>query len=224
MAARFDIENLRTRTNLVLSVDNETYERYRDNEQPARFLRALRKARVLGVDEAQQQDTTTLTLRSSSLMRFRNAADAAVVVLDDMYNLVDADPMIPRMMMSHETIGDSGRRGMMAAVRWPRADERSSAVFATRHMQRFASSVDLLGNPRLNTANDMVYVVADRSRGMRVETNPLGSCNISAGGDGYDPEQPIVELFQHNIYSSSQQLACLMGAVSFATADLHVDR
>ena len=185
-------------------------------------MAALRKARIFCVDEAQQQEAAVLTVRSSSLTRYHDVPRLTVEVLNTLYNLTESDVTMPRMQMTHQVLDkDAGRYGMMLALKWPKAAPQDAARFATKHIQRFAQSVNLTGNARLNVTDDMVYVAANRARGIMIETNSIGSCNISAGGEFYDPEPEIVELWQHNIYNPTQQLACLMGAVSFATADLH---
>lgn len=222
MTARFDIEPLKTTTNLVLSIDGETLACYREDEKGARLLAALRKARIFGVNEAHQQDRAEISVKSSSLTSYPDVPALTVKVLHSLYNLTEADETMPEVAMSLEVIDKEAHRyGMMLALRWPKVAPQPAATFATAHMQRFAQSINLNGNKRMNTANDMVHVAASREHGITVETNPLGSCNIGAGGYGYDPEPDIVELWQHNIYSPAQQLACLVGAVSFATADLH---
>lgn len=223
MAARFDIEPLQTRTNLVLSVDGETLAHYKENERSARLIAALRKARIFGVDEAQQQDTAVLAVRASSLNRYHDVPRLAVEVLNALYNLTEPDTTMSRIQMTHQAVDKAANRyGMMVALKWPQAAPQDAARFATDHMQRFAQSVNLTGNKRLNVADDMVYVAADRQRGIMIETNSIGSCNISAGGEFYDPELEVVELWQHNIYNPTQQLACLVGAVGLATADRHI--
>ena len=223
MTARFNIEPLQTRTNLVLSVDGETLARFRENERSTRLLAALRKARIFGVDEAQQQDTAVLTVRASSLSRYHDVPRLTVEVLNALYNLTEPDMTMPRMQMTHQAVDKAANRyGMMVALKWPEAAPRDAARFATQHMQRFAQSVNLTGNKRLNVADDMVYVAADRERGVMIETNSIGSCNISATGELYDQEPEVVELWQHNIYNPTQQLACLVGAVGLATADRYV--
>ncbi len=222
MTARFDVEAFKIRTNLVLSVDGESLARYQEDEKGERLLHALRKAKIFGIEEAHQQQAAILTMRSASLSNYRDAPEVSVKVLDTLYNLAEPDETLPQMRMTHEVLDRGANRyGMMVAIRWPTAEPRTAAQFATRHMQRFASSVNLNGNQRMNVADDMVYVTADRARGITVETNPLGSCNIGAGGCDYDPESDVVELWQHNIYNPAQQLVCLIGAVGFATADLH---
>ena len=222
MVARFDIEPLQTRTNLILSVDAETLARYREDEKGARFLSALQKARIFGIEEAHHQDVAVISVRSSSLTRYKDAPVTTVKVLHTLYNLTEAAQTMPQVAMSQEVLDRAANRyGMMVELRWPEATPLAAATFATRHMQRFAQSIDLNGSQAMNTANDMVYVAASREQGIIIETNPVGSCNISAGGYGYDSKLDTVELWQHNIYSPGQQLACLMGAVSFATADLH---
>lgn len=222
MAARFDIEPLQTRTNLVLSVDGETLAQYRENERSVQLLAALRRKRVFGVDEARQQDAAVLTVRASSLIKYHDAPRLSVEVLNALYNLTKPDTTMSRMQMTHEQLDRAaGRYGMMVALKWPEAAPKDAARFATQHMQRFAQSVNLNKSKRMNTANDMVYVAANREQGITIETNPIGSCNISAGGYDYDPESEVVELWQHNIYNPTQQLACLMGAVCFATADCY---
>ena len=221
MTAQFGIESLKTRTNLTLSIDNETLELACEDERINRFLKGLRKARIVGIDDGDY--ASLITVRSSSLNRYTDVPDITVQVLDTLYNAADADNRIPTVRMSHGTIGVSGsRRGMHLALRWPDVDINDANRFATLQMQNFAESVNLTGNSRLNTADDFVYVRGVRKSGMIIETNPLGSCNISSGGDDYNASADVVKLWQHNIYSPEQQLACLMGAVSFATADLQL--
>ncbi len=223
MVARFDIEPLRTRTNLLLTIDDEAFSSACEDEKIARFVTGLQKARIFHLDTDQANSTSRITARSNGLKRYSDVPGVAVVVLDSLYNNAAADETLPMVRMSHGLLDTaSGRRGMQVALRWPDVDLDEAALFATHHMQRFAQSVDLHGNPRLNVADDMVYTRAIRERGIVIETNPLGSCNISAGGYDYRPELPVVDLWQHNIYSPQQQLTCLMGAVSFATAALHI--
>lgn len=223
MTARFDIQPLATRTNLLLTIDNEAIEKADETGQTNRLLRALRRAKIVMVDTDKEQDISQITIRSHSLARYSDAAHVAVKMLDALYNATDADNAMPKVEMSHDALDQLRcRYGMHVALRWPDRDLDAASRFATVQMQRFANSVNLNGSVRMNTADDMVYVHAVRERGIIIETNPLGSCNISAGGDEYDPAQPVIDLWQHNIYSPQQQLACLMGAVSFATAQLHL--
>jgi len=147
VTARFDIEQLKTRTNLLLSIDGETLARYREDERSTRLLAALRKARIFCVDEAQQQEAAVLTVRSSSLTRYHDVPRLTVEVLNTLYNLTESDVTMPRMQMTHQVLDkDAGRYGMMLALKWPKAAPQDAARFATKHIQRFAQSVNLTGN------------------------------------------------------------------------------
>lgn len=225
-AARFDIAPLKTRTNLTLELDTREYGQTLEQDiRIVRFVRGLQQARVFDVEHDTVNDRTQVLLRSHSLGR-ENRAEHPLAVLNTLYNNVAMrDTLVPQVKMTPTPLDASSHRyGMMTELRWPSAEHiEEASVYATEHMQRFAAGAQLFREPRQCRDSKMVFVQADRSRGITVETNHLGSCNISAGGDDYDPDSDTVTLWQHNLYTTKQQLACLVGAVGFATAHRHLD-
>lgn len=123
------------------------------------------------------------------------------------------------VQMSDQFTSD-GRLRMHAEVAWPeRATDKQASDFMTGVMQGIA--YQLKYERRL--VSELVGAQVIRERGVSLETNPLGSCNIGAGGYLYFPERPTVELHQHNIYSPIQQLICFAGAIAMARVDEHLE-
>lgn len=115
-----------------------------------------------------------------------------------------------------DTYSSDGRLGMVARLRWPsQATDQVMSQLGTYFMKDTARKL----NYERKMIDELVYCGVLREQGIIIETNPLGSCNISAGGDYYDASEPTVELWQHNIYSPVQQLICFAGAIAVAKAD-----
>lgn len=135
---------------------------------------------------------------------------------------LSGDRRDPRLsvQMPHQYTIDSGRLRMSAEVAWPeRATDQQASYFMTGVMQRVAHQLKY----ERKLIPDLVGAQVIREQGVSIETNPLGSCNISAGGSLYFPERSTVELYQHNIYSPIQQLICFAGAIAMARVDDFLD-
>ena len=114
-----------------------------------------------------------------------------------------------------------GRYGMNVALRWPQIDPEQAAAFATTQMRRFARTLTLHSGQPKDLLEDLIYAQASRNTGVVFQTNPMGSCSIESDHQDYIGVD-VVDLWQHNLYNSEQQLICLVGAVAFANADLHL--
>lgn len=137
-----------------------------------------------------------------------------VSTIDFLAGQYDKDPNLNVQMGSAYT--SDGRLHMRAEVKWPKdsTDNHMSNV-TTYFMRDCARKL----NYERKILDDLVYAQVMRENGLTLETNPLGSCSIGAGGYMYSPESHTVELYQHNIYSTVQQLICFTGAVALANAD-----
>ena len=157
------------------------------------------------------------------MSKFSNADKAAVEAFNGLYNIGGpAASELPVVMMSHEPIGASiNRYGMYVELRWPLVDAEEAAIFATEHMIKFAKTLPFYSQYDKDMLRSLLYVSADRTDGITVQTNSVGSCSIDSDGNGHK-YKPTVELLQHNIYGPQQQLPCLIGAVAFANADSYL--
>ena len=139
---------------------------------------------------------------------------ALISTIDGVAYEEEQDPNLNVQMGTEHTI--DGRLHMRAEVTWPRHASDKKMRKVARYFMR--TTADALNYER-KLIDELVYADVRRERGVTLETNPFGSCNIGAGGDGYHPERPTVELYQHNLYSPIQQLICLAGAVAMANTD-----
>ena len=225
MAARFDLDVLKTKTNLTLSIESDTFSQAQENERTGRLLRALKKARIFAFESDQELNTSLITLRAHNLVKYSSgghsdAHEAVVACFDDLYALSEQDDAtMPGMEMSHGSIG-AGRRGMTVTIAWPEVAASAAARFATDQVRRVACELEYAHASR-KLLDELVYVQADRTRGAIVQSNSIGSCSIESDHRDYTVDE-TVELGQHNLYSPEQQLICLVGAVGLATADKHV--
>jgi hypothetical protein len=65
----------------------------------------------------------------------------------------------------------------------------------------------------------MVYAQVNRARGITLETDPDGACNLGSDPARYEPGSPCIELVSNNICDPKQQVICLTGAIAVAHAD-----
>lgn len=224
MAARFDLDVLKTKTNLILQIDTDVLTQATEEERTGRLLRALKKANIFAIGSDQISNTSRVTLRARNLNKYgtnghSDAYEAVVACYDDLYALAEPDPTMPALEMSHGAVGQGGRRGMTVTVAWPEISADVAADFATEQARRLAYELEYAHASR-QLINELVYVRADRSRMAIVQTNSMGSCSIESDHQDYTNIK-TVELGQHNLYSPEQQLICLVGAVGLATADKH---
>lgn len=110
---------------------------------------------------------------------------------------------------------------MNVVLRWPEADDRTAAQFVSEQMRKFARTLPLYSKDPRWLLNELVYAHIRRTQGVVIQTNPAGSCSIECDHQDYT-DVPTVDLWQHNLYNSEQQLICLVGAVAFANADQHL--
>jgi hypothetical protein len=121
---------------------------------------------------------------------------------------------------------DGIRLPMSARVLRPEGNPKVAVRQATKAMRRAAKATGYnyafakeSGMSRAEYAefiDDVVYANYQPQQGMELQTNPHGSCAISTLGNEYDPASRYLELEAHNLYTSQQQLICLVGAVAIS--------
>lgn len=179
------------------------------------------KNRVLEIDPVDGSVRITLNADRIGCRRDdqeqRRLAHRTATVFNDIDWYSGAERRDPRLnvQMSDQYTVD-GRLRMRAEVAWPeRATDGQTSDSVTTVMQGVAHQLKYFRK----MIPELVGAQVIREHGVSLETNPLGSCNIGAGGYLYSPEQPTVELYQHNIYTPIQQLICFAGAIAMARAD-----
>lgn len=224
MPSRFDVFPMRTMTKLTLDVETATVEAAKEQERSAKVFAALLGKRVFTVEEDRSLSLSRFVLQAKSMNRFAEGPSAVIEAYDCLYNRYGSpDEALPTVDMSVNRVSRDGRYGMHVALRWPRADPEQAAVFATTQMRRFARTLTLHSDQPRDLLEDLVYAQASRSTGAVFQTNPMGSCSIESDHQDYTGID-VVDLWQHNLYNSEQQLICLVGAVAFANADLHLEQ
>lgn len=125
---------------------------------------------------------------------------------------------------SYEGINGTGRLAVACEVRWPipQIDDGDISKLATDVMVRAATELDYadMGSRagKRRPSSGLVYAHIQRSRGVVLETNEMGSCSVGTDGSIYDPDEPTFELRSHNIYGVDQQIICVTGAIAIARA------
>ncbi len=124
-----------------------------------------------------------------------------------------ADPEV-QVVLGGQTESASDRLPMYATVALDQTvDHVQLSSRATQQMQSIAASLRYI-EPDL--IQDMVGATVKRNRHISLTVNPLGSCTLDTDGVTFDPAADRIELYGHNLYSHSQQLTCLAGAVALA--------
>lgn len=186
-------------------------------------LRSLSAKQSRIIDLEPSRETVRLFINTKKIGTKREdqarriAAHRAAALISWVDLLADTNEKDPDLTVEMPTTYTSdGRLPMRAEVKWPaRSSDEKMGQAATYFMRDTAYKL----NYERKMIDELVYGQVVRERGVILETNPLGSCNIGAGGSMYFPEQPTVELYQHNLYSPIQQLICFAGAVAFSKAD-----
>jgi len=174
---------------------------------------------------------TILTRRIGRLNPYPRASVCESVI--DFYDAVGrqakikvADPKL-RLDVWSERLNDRTRLGLVADIKWPEvehSDERLSDL-TTQVMCTVAKDIkysdmdDMSARSRGQLINNLVYGQVQRSRGVTLETNPLGSCSIGTDGMEYRSESPVFNAQSHNVHGHDQQLIILSGAIALAHAD-----
>ncbi len=222
MPSRFDVSPMKTMTKLTLDVETAAVEAAKEQERPAKVLAALLRKRVFTVEEDRSLSLSRFVLQAKSMNKFAEGPSAVIEAYDYIYNRYGSpNEAVPTVDMSVGRVSSDGRYGMNVVLRWPQIDPERAADFATSQMRRFARTLTLHSDQPKDLLEDLVYAQASRDTGVVFQTNPMGSCSIESDHQDYTGID-VVDLWQHNLYNSEQQLICLVGAVAFANADLHL--
>ncbi|MFZ1249253.1 MAG: hypothetical protein WAQ24_02940 [Candidatus Saccharimonadales bacterium] len=217
MPSRFDVLPLKTVTKLVLDVDTETVASITAQERPAQVLNDLVKQRIFVVED------DTLASMRRYVLQARKVGSAKTVV--EAYGYLYSQPStqdvrMSAVAMSVDPVSTDRRYDMNVHLQWPEVDAAAAAFFATTQMRQFARQLPAHSGFGDRMLRQLLYTRAQRSTGMVVQTNDMGSCSIEADRKDYT-DVPDIELGAHNLYTHEQQLICLVGATAFAYADTH---
>lgn len=222
MPSRFDIQPMKTMTKLTLDVETATIEAAKEHERPAKVLGALVGKRLLSVEEDRSLAISRFVLQAKAMNRFANGPSTVIEAYHYLYNIYGSpNELLPTVEMSAEPVSRAGRYGMNVLLRWPQVNPEHAAVFATTQMRQFARTMALHSDQPKDLLEDLVYAQAIRTTGVVFQTNPMGSCSVESDHQDYT-NSDTVDLWQHNLYRSEQQLICLVGAVAFANADKYL--
>jgi hypothetical protein len=196
--------------------------------QDANFTRNLRKAIEYGVIWRHELSPSSIALsydfasarRKRLPARRETALHVITASLASVCNfaLSDDEPKLD-VWIGSERHGIAGRLGMEADVRWPQMDDKKLSQLATHKMLQTAVALGYAQDRPLAGKMGLIYAEVDRSRGVTLQTNPIGSCSVDTDGMWYKPEDPVIKLLQHNLYNSDQQFIILAGAIAIAHAE-----
>ena len=213
---------MRTMTKLTLDVETATIEAAKEHERPAKVLAALTAKKLFTVEEDRSRSLSRFVLQAKAMNRYAEGPGTVVEAYNYLYSVYGSpSEEIPTVDMSAAPVSKDGRYGMNIVLRWPNIDPKHAAEFATAQMRQFARTLALHSKEHKDLLEDLVYAQARRDTGVVFQTNPFGSCSIETDHQDYTGIE-TVDLWQHNLYKSEQQLICLVGAVSFANADRHL--
>lgn len=222
MPSKFDIHPMKTMTKLTLDVELSTIEAAKGHERPAKVLKALTSKKLFTIEEDRELSLSRFVLQAKAMNRFREGPCTVVEAYHYLYNVYGSpDQVLPTVDMSIKPVSTDHRYGMNVMLRWPQTDPESAANFASTQMRQFARTLDLHSGQSRDLLEDLVYAQARRDTGVSFQTNPMGSCSIESDHQDYTSAS-TVDLWQHNLYNSQQQLICLVGAIAFANADRHL--
>lgn len=122
------------------------------------------------------------------------------------------DPSLA-LELGDDYINDGDRFGFNAYVKWPDADLVAVQDIATKAMHRTAKDLKYAQGCNLN---GMVYAQLSRQYGVTLETNSIASASLDTDGTSYNPEDSVINLSAHNMYSHEMQLVCLSGLIAIA--------
>jgi hypothetical protein len=132
-------------------------------------------------------------------------------------NTEDSDPLL-NAKIGRDVTAD-GLIGMHVEIQWPSIGGSVLAKLATRHMRQLAVDLRYRSDTPRVIRTPMVYAQVNRARGITLETDPDGACNLGSDPARYEPGSPCIELVSNNICDPKQQVICLTGAIAVAHAD-----
>lgn len=106
--------------------------------------------------------------------------------------------------------------GMTAEILWPNLSDKEATHEATQAMRAMAHNLGTYSDEEMP-----LYVAAEvnRSYGITLETNPVGSCSMDTDGSEYayqlsEGGTERVTLHAHNLYTHEMQLICISGLIA----------
>lgn len=231
---------------LELMRDSNSWSLNARVSEQAMYIADVRKSHCLPADESLLPSETEYDIpilskntlnaddeeKAATLVDYVDAFSTSISYFDLQTNKIIASGKILNLGISSSRAGDGVRLGMYGMIKRPEglSDEKISAV-ATTAMRSVAIDIGyanpdgkLKRNKYKAFINDLVWTSYDSERGVTITTNPLGSCSLDTDGNQYDPASEMIELHQHNIYTHTQQLLCLVGLVAVANAETLVKK
>ncbi len=114
---------------------------------------------------------------------------------------------------------DGVRLPISVELDWLDVDDTILSHLGTEYMRTAAQALRMHGNDNVPEDLERVFAHVDKSRGLTLQTNQIGSCAVDTDAMSYFPDEGHVRATGHNIYSAEQQLVCVTGGLAIAYAD-----
>jgi hypothetical protein len=119
---------------------------------------------------------------------------------------------------------DGVRLPVSVELDWPDGiDDATLSRLGTEYMHAAALGLRMFDGDDEQERLEGVFAHVDRTSGLTLQTNPIGSCAVDTVPMDYMLGEGHVRAVDHNIYSAEQQIVCVSGALAIAYAEELLD-